>query len=126
MAQKKKSYSVEISDILEPEQEDFVIDKIGRFVKQNVEELKEYFKATDTIVVKRMSEEDAKNLCEVLKNRDLSVSMYDVQERQKERESEQIRCPRCGFVLESLEWRCPECYYEFPEYGFEDEGENKE
>ncbi len=121
MAQKRKSYNVEISDIFEPEQEDFVIDKVVGFVKQNGAELKEYFKTTDTIVVKRISEEDAKNLCEKLKNRDLSVRMYDVQEKKKEREAETIRCPKCGFVLEFPEWRCPDCYYEFPDFGFEDD-----
>jgi lipopolysaccharide biosynthesis regulator YciM len=121
MAQKRKSFNVEISDIFEPEQEDFVIDKVVGFMKQNVDELKDYFTTTDTIVVKRISEDDAKNLCEKLKNRDLAVRMYDVQEKKKEREAEKIRCPKCGFVLEFPEWRCPDCYYEFPDFGFEDD-----
>jgi rubrerythrin len=121
MAQKRKSFNVEISDIFEPEQEDFVIDKVVGFMKQNIDELKDYFKSTDTIVVKRISEDEAKNLCELLKNRDLALRMYDVQEKKKESEVEKIRCPKCGFVLEFQEWRCPDCYYEFPDFGFEDD-----
>ncbi len=118
MAQKKNSFGVEISDIFDEEQEDFVIEKIASFVKQNREELKEHFKTTDTIEVRRISKEDAQKLCSELEGRDLSVKMFDIQKRQQQKESEQIRCPKCGTILESLEWRCPECYYEFPDYEF--------
>jgi tRNA(Ile2) C34 agmatinyltransferase TiaS len=119
MAQKKNSFSVEISDIYEEEQEDFVIEKVVSFVKQNREELKEHFKTTDTIEVKRIAEEDAQKLCTELEGKDLSVKMYNVDQKKQEKEANQIRCPKCNTVLESLEWRCPECYYEFPEYEYQ-------
>ncbi|KPJ86214.1 MAG: hypothetical protein AMS17_13505 [Spirochaetes bacterium DG_61] len=118
MAQKKPSFNVEISDIFDEEQEEFVIQKVAPCVKRSVEELKEYFKKTDTIEVRRISEEEAKGLCKELEGRDLLVKMYGIKQRQIERESKQIRCPKCGTVLETLEWRCPECYHEFPEYEF--------
>jgi len=118
MAQKKSSFCVEISDILDEEQEDFVIEKLASFVKQNREELKEHFMTTDTIDVRRLKEEDAKKLCTELEGKELSVKMYDIQQKSLEKESNQIRCPKCNTVLETLEWRCPECYYEFPEYDF--------
>ncbi|GEM_PF-1196870 len=118
MAQKKNSFGVEISDIFDDEQEDFVIAKVASYVKQNNEELKEHFKKTDTIDVRRISKEDAQKLCSELEGTELSVRMYDIQHRQQEKEAEQIRCPKCGTVLETLEWRCSECYYEFPDYEF--------
>jgi len=118
MAQKKSSFCVEISDILDEEQEDFVIEKLASFVKQNREELKEHFMTTDTIDVRRLTEEDAKKLCTELEGKELSVKMYDIQQKSLEKELNQIRCPKCNTVLETLEWRCPECYYEFPEYDF--------
>jgi tRNA(Ile2) C34 agmatinyltransferase TiaS len=119
MAQKKNSFSVEISDIYDEEQEDFVIEKVVSFVKQNREELKEHFKTTDTIEVKRIAEEDAHKLCTELEGKDLSVKMYNIVQKRQEKEATQIRCPKCNTVLESLEWRCPECYYEFPEYEYQ-------
>ena len=118
MAQKKNSFGVEISDIFDEEQEDFVIEKVASYVKQNREELKEHFKTTDTIDVRRITEEDAKKLCTELEGKELSVRMYDIQQKKQEKETNQIRCPKCNTVLEDLEWRCPECYYEFPEYDF--------
>lgn len=119
MAQKKNSFSVEISDIYDEEQEDFVIEKVVSFVKQDREELKEHFKTTDTIEVKRIAEEDAQKLCKELEGKDLSVKMFSIDQKKQEKEANQIRCPKCNTVLESLEWRCPECYFEFPEYEFQ-------
>jgi tRNA(Ile2) C34 agmatinyltransferase TiaS len=118
MAQKKNSFGVEISDIYEEEQEDFVIENVASFVKQNREELKEHFKTTDTLNVKRITEEDARKLVSELDGKDLSLKVYNIEQKKKEKEENQIRCPKCNTVLESLEWRCPECYYEFPEYEF--------
>jgi tRNA(Ile2) C34 agmatinyltransferase TiaS len=118
MAQKKATFNVEISDIFEDGQEDFVIGKVVPFLKESAEELKEHFKTTDTVEVRRISEEEAKRLCSELEGKDLAVRMYTVGERQKERVAEKIRCPKCKAVLDSLDWRCPECYYEFSEYEF--------
>ena len=118
MAQKKNNFCVEISDIFEEDQEDFVIEKVVSFVKQNREELKEHFKTTDTIDVRRLTEEDAKKLCTELEGKELSVKMTDIQQKKQEKEDSQVRCPKCNTALESLDWRCPECYYEFPEYEF--------
>ena len=118
MAQKKNNFCVEISDIFEEDQEDFVIEKVVSFVKQNREELKEHFKTTDTIDVRRLTEEDAKKLCTELEGKELSVKMTDIQQKKQEKEDNQVRCPKCNTALETLDWRCPECYYEFPEYEF--------
>jgi lipopolysaccharide biosynthesis regulator YciM len=118
MAQKKNIFVVEISDIFDEEQEDFVIEKVASYVKQNREELKEHFQTTDTIEVRRITEEEAKKLCAELEGKELSVKVHDMQQRQQEKEEGQIRCPKCGTVLETFEWRCPECYHEFPEYEF--------
>jgi hypothetical protein len=119
MAQKKNSFGVEISDIYDEEQEDFVIEKVVSLVKQNREELKEHFKTTDTIDVRRISEENAQKLCRELEGRDLSLKMYNLELKKQENVTNEIRCPKCNTVLETLEWRCPECYYEFPEYEFQ-------
>ena len=121
MAKNKPGFNVEISDIFDDEQEDYVIEKVGERVRQSAEELKEYFKTTDSIEIKRLSEEEAKALCDALDGHDLNVRMYDVAQKQVEREDEKIRCPKCGAVMEALEWRCPECYHEFPEYDFQDD-----
>jgi tRNA(Ile2) C34 agmatinyltransferase TiaS len=118
MAQKKAMFNVEISDVFEDEQEDLVIEKVVPFLKESADELREHFKTTDTIEVRRISEAEAKTLCSELEGKDLAVRMYSIGERQKERVAEQIRCPKCKAVLDSLDWRCPECYYEFPEYEF--------
>jgi lipopolysaccharide biosynthesis regulator YciM len=118
MAQKKPSYNVEISDIFDDDQEDLVVEKVSPFMKESSEELKEQFKVTDTVLVRRISKEDAEKLCQELEGKELSVKMYDVIQRKVAREAEKTRCPKCGTVLEVLEWRCPECYYEFPEYEF--------
>jgi hypothetical protein len=125
MAQKKPSFNVEISDIFEDEQEEAVIEKVASYVKQSEEELREYFKTTDTIEIRRISKEEAENLCRELEGRDLSLRMFDVNARKIEREAEQIRCPKCGTVLEVMEWRCPECYYEFPDYEFVGDGDTE-
>ncbi len=126
MAKKKNSFSVEISDIFDDEQEDFVIEKVESYLKQNREELKEHFQKTDTIEVRRIAEEEAKKLCAELEGKELSVKMYEMQQRQQEKEAGQIRCPKCGSVLETLEWRCPECYHEFPEYEFYGDDDEQE
>ncbi len=119
MAERRKSYCVEISDIFDAEQEDFIIEKVRGFLRQSEEELREYFKTTDTIKVKKLSEEEAKKLVEEVKAVDVSVQVYDVDERRRETEAGAVRCPKCGYVLAFPDWRCPECYYEFPDYGEE-------
>ena len=119
MAQKKNNFGVEISDVYEEEQENLVIEKVASFVKQNEEDLKEHFKTTDTLNVKRITEEDAQKLVGELEGKDLSLKVYNIEQKKKEKEENQIRCPKCNTVLETLEWRCPECYYEFPEYEFQ-------
>jgi len=119
MAKREKYYSVEITDIFEPEQEETVIAKAGKYVKQTDEELTEFFKTTDTLVVKKLTEEEAKQLIDELDGMDLSVRMKSTGEKSKQKESSVVKCPKCGFVLEYAEWRCPECYYEFPDYELE-------
>jgi len=119
MAKREKYYSVEITDIFEEEQEKTVIAKAGKYVKQTDEELTELFKTTDTLVVKKLTEEEAKQLIDELDGMDLSVRMHSTDEKSKQKESSAIKCPKCGFILEYAEWRCPECYYEFPDYELE-------
>ena len=123
MAGKKNVFCVEISDILEPEQEKFVIERIKGYVKQDEKDLREYFEKTDTIEVKRLPEEEAKNLAASLEGKDLNVKVYNIDEKVVEKEAKQVKCPKCGFILEFADWRCPECFYEFPDYTFENEDE---
>ncbi len=125
MAKKEKYYSVEITDIFEPEQEETVIAKAGKYVRQTDEELAELFKTTDTLVVKKLTKDEAKQLIDELEGADLSMRMYSIGEKSKQKEASVIRCPKCGFVLEYAEWRCPECYYEFPDYDLEADKETE-
>jgi tRNA(Ile2) C34 agmatinyltransferase TiaS len=125
MPAKEDCYSVEISEVYDPDQEDCVIEKIRGYVKKEAEELKEYFTETDTIEVKKLSEGDAKKLAVELEGIDVKVLVLSGKKSEKKaKETEKIRCPKCRAVLESLDWRCPECYYEFPEYDYEDESGN--
>jgi len=122
----KKTLCVEISDIFEAEQEDFVIDNVGERVGKSREDLKEYFSTTDTVVVKRLTREEADELSSRLENLELSVRIYDMDEKSEEKAKGEIRCPKCGCVLEFQDWRCPECYYEFPDFELGDDNEEDE
>ncbi len=126
MAKKEKQYSVEITDIFESEQEETVIERAGKYVRQTDEELRELFQTTDTLIVKRLAEDEAKKLVESLDGIDLTVRMYAADEKSKKQETGAVKCPKCGFVLEYPEWRCPECYYEFPDYELEGDEEPEE
>ena len=125
MPVKKNIYYVEVSDILEPEQEESVIEIVKGHLNKDTETLKEYFEKTDTIEIKRLTEAEAQNLSERLKDvEDINVRVYDKNEKIEEKESTVVKCPKCGFILEYPEWRCPECFYEFPEYDFDDNEED--
>lgn len=126
MPVKKNIYCVEISDILEPEQEDFVIERVKDYVNKEKKALEEDFEKTDTIEIKRLLKEEAQNLAASLEGKDLSIRIYTIKEKTEEKEATQIKCPKCGFRLDYADWRCPECYYEFPDYerqGDEEESE---
>jgi len=118
MAKKTTSFCIEISDILEPEDEDQIIKIIGPYLKKEYDELKQYFQTTDTIEVRRISNETAHTIERQCEGLEVSTRIYSIEEKRIEAESKQIRCPRCGAVLEYPDWRCPECYYEFPDYTF--------
>ncbi|MBN2322562.1 MAG: hypothetical protein JXQ30_02410 [Spirochaetes bacterium] len=123
--EKDESFTVEISEVYDPDQEEFVIEKIKGYMKKEAEELKEYFAGTDTIAVKRLSEADAKKLASGLESVDVKVLVLSGKKaKENEETTEKIRCPKCHAMLEFLDWRCPECYYEFPEYDYEDESGN--
>ncbi len=127
MPAKKNIYYVEVSDILEPEQEESVIEIVKGHLNKDTETLKEYFEKTDTIEIKRLTEAEAKNLSERLKDiEDISIRVYDWNEKIEEKKSSVVKCPKCGFILEYPEWRCPECYYEFPEYDFAADDEEED
>jgi rubrerythrin len=116
MPAKKNVYCLEVSDIFESEQEDFVIETIKPYIKEDRDALKEYFEKTDTIEVKRLEKEEAEKLKATLIGKDLVVRMYNIEEKKEEQTAAQVRCPKCGYILEFSDWRCPECYYEFPDY----------
>jgi len=61
-----------------------------------------------------------------LKSIDVTVNIYNVQEKKVEEEKPVVKCPKCGYKLEYSEWRCPECYYEFPDYDFQGDEEEEE
>lgn len=121
MPVKKNVFCVEISDILEPEQEENVIEKIMSYVKEDRDALKNYFEKTDTIEIKRISEEEANKLADSLQGMDLSIRIYNISEKKEKKETTQIKCPKCGYVLDYPDWRCPECFYEYPDYEFIEE-----
>ena len=66
MPAKKNVFCVEISDILDPEQEDNVIGIVKSYLNKDEETLKGYFEQTDTIEVKRLSEEEVKRVVSFL------------------------------------------------------------
>lgn len=121
MAKKKDLYYVEITDIIEPEQEDKVIEVVNSYVKKGYQEMKDYFQQTDTLQVKKLSKEDAEGIVSKLEGIEVITKIYSHEDKIKEAQSNKIRCPRCGFVLEYPDWRCPECYYEFPDYEYVDD-----
>ncbi|RKX94590.1 MAG: hypothetical protein DRP55_10840 [Spirochaetes bacterium] len=121
MAKKKDLYYVEITDIIEPEQEDKVIEVVNSYVKKGYQEMKDYFQQTDTLQVKKLSKEDAEGIVSELEGIEVITKIYSHEDKIKEAQSNKIRCPRCGYVLEYPDWRCPECYYEFPDYEYVDD-----
>jgi len=121
MAKKKDLYYVEITDIIEPEQKDKVIEVVNSYVKKGYQEMKDYFQQTDTLQVKKLSKEDAEGIVSKLDGIEVITKIYSHEDKIKEAQSNKIRCPRCGYVLEYPDWRCPECYYEFPDYEYVDD-----
>ena len=119
-------YSIEISEIYEEEQEDFVIEKVKGLLKKNKEELKAYFNETDTLVIKKLSKSDAEKLAKEFDSIEVKVEVKSGKEKKKVEKEPEIRCSKCGAKLEFKEWRCPECLYEFPDYEFLDETSSDE
>ena len=116
-----ESYSIEISEVYGEEQEDLVIEKVKGLLKKEKQELKSYFKETDSLEIKKLSRAQAQKLIKELESIDVKVEMKRGKQKQKKEKQEEIRCPKCGFRLEFEDWRCPECFYEFPDYEYLDE-----
>jgi rubrerythrin len=127
MKEKEKRFSLEISDVIEPEQEAAVIEAVKEYVKKNHDELREYFKSTDTIEVGGLGESEARSLLQRLERCKVTTSLRGPGAGRGDAadsgERASVTCPQCGTRLESLDWRCPECFYEFPEYDYRDEVE---
>jgi rubrerythrin len=121
MASAQKNVQLEISDIIEPEQEEVVIRQLVGVVDEDEEKLREHFRTTDTYVVQNLSKTQARSLTAALKDQDLSIRTIDPIDVESKPDQERVRCPNCGFVLEFADWRCPECYYEFTDYEFSGE-----
>jgi rubrerythrin len=117
MTKKSDDRRMVISDIIEPEQEDKVIEAVGGIVKKERAELKEYFMKTDTIQLEGLSRDEAERLVKKLEETGVSVEVSSYDEA-GETESGSVRCPQCGCAVEGGDWRCPECYFEFPDYEF--------
>jgi hypothetical protein len=124
---KEKKYRLEISDVFEPGQESAVIGAVKPYVQKKSEELVEYFRSTDAIEVGGLSEDEARALRESLAGSGVTVSVRgpgaDRGSAEEARGPTAVTCPQCGAALEALDWRCPECFYEFPEYEYRDEVE---
>jgi rubrerythrin len=119
-------YSIEISEIYEEEQEDFVIEKVKGLLKKNKEELKTYFNETDTLVIKKLSKSDAEKLAKEFDSIDVKVEVKSGKAKKKAEKEPEIRCSKCGAKLEFEDWRCPECLYEFPDFDFSDDTSSDE
>ena len=127
MPAKKKVLCVEISDILDSDQEDSVIEIVKGYLKKDEEELKDYFEQTDTIEVKRLSEDEVKKISSSLESiKNITVKVSNIDEKKVEKESTVIKCPKCGFILEFADWRCPECFYEFPDFDLSGDDDEEE
>ncbi|MFW6181094.1 MAG: hypothetical protein ACOC8N_05040 [Spirochaetota bacterium] len=122
MAPARRTLHLEVSDIIEPEQEDAVIRALAALGRSG-EELRERFRTTDTCTVKNLSPEQARALAEELRAHRLEVRTIDPRKQESTPDQESVRCPRCGHLLEFVDWRCPECYYEFEDYRFDDDQE---
>jgi len=118
MKKEATNFCVEISDIMEPDQEDMVIEKVKDFIGKDYQELKEYFRESDTIEIKKLNASQARMLEKHFKDTGLSIRVYDENLLKQHKQAEVIQCPRCGYRLEFSDWRCPECYYEFSDYQF--------
>lgn len=117
MTNKSDDRRMVISDIIEPEQEDKVIEAVGGIVKKERAELKEYFMKTDTIQLEGLAKDEAERLAKKLEQTGVSVEVSSYDEA-GEAGSGSVRCPQCGCAVEGGDWRCPECYFEFPDYEF--------
>jgi protein-arginine kinase activator protein McsA len=121
MQVKDDLYTIQISEVYDTGQEDFVIEKIKGYLKKDTAELKSHFKETDTVVVKKLSKDDANSLAKELETIDVKVEILGGKPKKKQEDKKEIRCPKCGAKLEYQDWRCPEFYYEFPDYEYLDE-----
>ena len=124
---KEKKFSLEISDVFEPGQETAVIEAVKDHVKKSGDQLAEYFRSTDSIEVGALSEGEANALRERLEGCGVTVRVRGPGAASEAADEEggqtSVTCPQCGTALEALDWRCPECFYEFPEYEYRDEVE---
>ena len=124
---KENKFCLDVTDVIEPEQEAAVIEAVKGYVKKNRDELHAYFKATDSIEVGGLAEGEALALREKLEHWNVTLRIRGPGESGEDSEDssgrERVTCPQCGAVLESLDWRCSECFYEFPEYEYRDEVE---
>jgi rubrerythrin len=123
----EKKFCLRITDVIEPEQEAAVIEAVKDYVRKSNDELRAYFRATDSIEVGGLEEREAVSIREKLERWNVTMRIRGSDEgggdAAASRERAQVICPRCGTRLESLDWRCPECFYEFPEYEYRDEAE---
>jgi hypothetical protein len=108
MATGKDRVHVEISDVYDPEQETRVIDAVKGLSKLTAGQLSEYFRETDTLLVKKVSPEEAERVSRALEGTEVSVRIIEPGVSRVEKEAENVRGPACGFVLEFLDWRCRE------------------
>jgi hypothetical protein len=122
---KENSVTLEISDVLKREQEEAVIEAVRDRAGKTGAELSEYFKATDSITVEGLPEAEAAAIRGRLEPLGVTVRARgpgtEAPGPDDEAKREAVACPRCGCVLESLDWRCPDCFYEFPEYEYRGE-----
>ncbi len=118
--------TLEISDVFEPKQEAAVIEAVKDRAGKTGAELSAHFKATDSITVGGLTEAEADAIRRELEPLGVTVRARgtgaEARDEDGEPKREAVACPRCGSILETLDWRCPECFYEYPEYEYRDEG----
>ena len=72
-SKKEDFFCIEISDVVNNDEEDSVIEKIKEYIPNNFANLKQLFKTTNTIIIDDLTEEDTKSAFDSLIIEDITL-----------------------------------------------------